>query len=432
MRVATARWNRAGYSAGKQDRGDFIVKSRHGWEVPGENAELTHVEAGSPMGELLRRYWQPVALSAEVRDLPRKVRIMCEDLVIFRTKAGEIGCLEPHCSHRGTSLEWGRVEQNGLRCCYHGWLYAPDGKVVEMPCETKEFCDKMNIEHPAYPAMEFGGLVFIYMGPLEKKPLFPMYDIFDTRYRKDVEIRGMQLWEGQGIGYVRDCNWMQNHENVLDPWHLLILHQQISGDQFNGVLMQGQSQISFEKTTLGVRYKVVKDLPNGNRLERYAECIVPNIFLVPNVHERGTVAKHEDKATEVSWTVPVDNEHLTAFSLVAWPLENGKPRENWRAGTDLRIDIRPAAELARSYEERQRRPDDKEAQESQRPIAVHALENLAHSDAGIVMLRRLFREQLARLNAGEDPMNVIRAESKNHKIETHAWNTIHSPATAQA
>ncbi len=408
------------------------MKSRYGWEVPGENVELTHVEAGSPMGELLRRYWQPVALSAEVRDLPKKIRIMCEDLVIFRTKEGEIGCLEPHCSHRGTSLEWGRVEQKGLRCCYHGWLYAPDGKVLEMACETKEFCDSMNVEHPAYPAMEFGGLVFIYMGPLETKPLFPMYDIFDTRYRKDVDIRGMQLWEGQGIGYVQDCNWMQHHENVLDPWHLLILHQQISGDQFNGALMQGKSRISFEKTTLGVRYKVVKDLPNGNRLERYAECVLPNIFLVPSIHETGTAIKHEERATEVTWTVPVDNEHLTAFSLVAWPLENGKPKENWKAGTDVRIDVRPAADVARSYEDRQRRPDDKEAQEGQRPIAVHALENLGHSDTGIVMQRRLFREQLARLQNGLDPMNVVRDESKNHKIETHAWNTILSSATAPA
>jgi hypothetical protein len=102
------------------------------------------------------------------------------------------------------------------------------------------------------------------------------------------------------------------------------------------------------------------------------------------------------------------------------------------AGTDVRIDVRPAADVARSYEDRQRRPDDKEAQEGQRPIAVHALENLGHSDTGIVMQRRLFREQLARLQNGLDPMNVVRDESKNHKIETHAWNTILSSATAPA
>src|SRR5687768_14126045 len=110
------------------------MKSRYAWKVPAEDATLTHVQAGSPMGELLRRFWQPVALSEELGDLPRRVRILCEDLVLFRTKSGELGCLELHCSHRGTSLEWGRVEHGGIRCCYHGWLYDARGHVVEMAC----------------------------------------------------------------------------------------------------------------------------------------------------------------------------------------------------------------------------------------------------------------------------------------------------------
>src|SRR5690348_10747726 len=132
------------------------MKSAYGRTTPGETIELTHVEAGSPMGELMRRYWQPVAVSDELKDLPKRVRILCEDLVVFRTKEGKVGCLDLHCSHRGTSLEWGRVEENGLRCCYHGWLYTPEGDVVDMPCETPDFCKRMKVEHPAYPAMEFG------------------------------------------------------------------------------------------------------------------------------------------------------------------------------------------------------------------------------------------------------------------------------------
>jgi len=98
------------------------MKSAYGFTVPEENRELTHVEAGSPMGELLRRYWQPVALSSELQDLPKRVKLLCEEVVLFRSKKGEVGCLMPHCSHRGTSLEWGRVEADGLRCCYHAWL----------------------------------------------------------------------------------------------------------------------------------------------------------------------------------------------------------------------------------------------------------------------------------------------------------------------
>ena len=407
------------------------MKSAYGLATPQENVELTHVDAGSPMGELLRRYWHPVALSSDLTDLPKKIKVLCEELVVFRTRQGQVGCLTPHCSHRGTSLEWGRVEAGGLRCCYHGWLYAPDGRVTEMSCETREFCAKAAVQHPAYPVHEYGGLVFIYMGPPDKQPLFPMYDIIDTRHRKDVELRGMQLWDGYGIGYVRDCNWLQHHENVVDPWHLLVLHQQISGDQFDGALMQGKSRIDFDTTDLGVRYQVIKDLPNGNRLVRYAEVVIPNIILVPDIHEKGTRVKSKDRATEVTWTVPVDNEHLTAFSIVAWPLEDGKPKADWMPGTDVRIEVRPAGNVQRSYEERQRQPDDAEAQEGQRPIAIHALERLATSDRGIVMLRRMLKAQLSAMQQeGADPMNVVRDERLNHRIETHAWNTVLSPEQA--
>lgn len=406
------------------------MKSAYERVVPQEDVALTHVERGAPMGELLRRYWQPVALSEELKDLPKRVRILCEDLVVFRTKKGEVGCLDLHCSHRGTSLEWGRVEESGLRCCYHGWLYGTHGQCLDMPCESEEFRKRMDIWHPAYPAMEYGGLVFIYMGPPATQPLFPMYDIIDTRYRDDAVLRGMRIWGEYSIGYVKDCNWLQHYENVVDPWHLLVLHQMISGDQFQGALMQGVPRIAFEKTSLGVRYQLIKNLPNGNRLVRYVECVVPNIFLVANIREPGTVAKRKDRCSELSWAVPVDNEHVTAFSLVAWPVENGAPKKDWRPRTDTILDIRPGSQRSRGYEDRQRRPDDLEAQEGQRTIAVHALENLAMSDMGIVALRRTLREQIKRIRDGQDPINVVRDAAANHKIPTNAWNTILSPAEA--
>ena len=408
------------------------MKSRYGWKVPSEDVSLTHVEPGSPMGELMRRYWQPACLSEELGDLPKRVRILCEDLVLFRTKSGQVGCLELHCSHRGTSLEWGRVEKDGLRCCYHGWLFDTAGRVLEMPCETKEFCEKKTVEHPSYPTHEFGGLVFIYMGPPEKKPLFPMYDIYDTRHRKDVVLKGLRIWGDHSIGYVRDCNWLQHYENVMDPWHLLVLHQMISGDQFVGALMQGKADIRFEQTPLGTRYNVVKDLPNGNRFDRYAECILPNVYLVPNIQEKGEHPKFEDRCSEFSWVVPVDNEHIYGISIVAWPLENGAPKKDWRPRTDTVLPIRPGARREMPYEERQRKPDDMEAQEGQRAIAVHALENLVPSDRGIGMLRRMLREQLKRIERGEDPINIVRDEARNQRITTNAWNTVLAPDQVKA
>ncbi|HTZ37729.1 MAG TPA: Rieske 2Fe-2S domain-containing protein, partial [Stellaceae bacterium] len=104
------------------------MKSAYGRQTPPPDYELTCVEAGSPMGELLRRYWQPVCPSDELKDLPKKVKLLGEEIVVFRDKKGRVGALEPHCAHRGASLEWGRIEEEGLRCCYHGWLYDAQGQ----------------------------------------------------------------------------------------------------------------------------------------------------------------------------------------------------------------------------------------------------------------------------------------------------------------
>ena len=124
------------------------MTSAYGYTVPQEDASLTHVEAGSPMGEVLRRYWQPVALSDDLKDLPKKVRILCEDLIVYRAKNGTVACVLPHCAHRGSSLEYGRIEEKGIRCCYHGWYYDTDGKCIEMPCEPKGVCEKLRSSSP--------------------------------------------------------------------------------------------------------------------------------------------------------------------------------------------------------------------------------------------------------------------------------------------
>lgn len=413
------------------------MKSAYGVSKPSEDIDLSHVGPGTPMGELMRAFWQPVAVAEELGDLPSEVRILGEDLIVFRTKAGAFGCLEPHCAHRGTSLVYGRIEEHGIRCCYHGWLYDVDGTCMEMPCEAPDYPDQLAVRQPGYPTLVYGGLVFVYMGDPEIQPLFPMYDIIDTRYRDDVVLRGMRLWDDSSIGFVRDCNWLQHFENVVDPWHLVVLHQQVGLGRFEGALLNGERpDISFERTSLGVRYRLVSNLPNGNRLERYAECVLPNIFLVSNIHETGEQPKEKDRCSEVSWMVPVDDRHVRAFTIAAWPARDGVPVRDWRPRTDTTSPesaplnrASPSARRGeRTFAERQRLPDDLEAQESQRPIAVHALENLTLADGGIVMLRRLLRLSVGRMQQGKDPLNIVREAALNHAIETDAWNTVSSPS----
>lgn len=335
------------------------------------------------------------------------------------------GVLNRIVAHRGTSLEYGRVEADGIRCCYHGWKYNTEGRCIDMPCEQPGYVEGADIWQPAYPVHEYGELVFIYMGPLDKKPLFPMYDIIDTRHRDDVVLRGMRLWEDHAIGFVRDCHWLQHWENVVDPYHLLILHAMNSGDQFgSAVTADGWPDIDFEETLLGVRYCFLRNLPNGNRLARFAEVVLPNIALIPSIHEQGIEPKAKHKCSEVTWVVPVDNEHIFGISIVAWPLADGLPDPNWKVGTDTLTDIRPGNLRERPYAEKQRMPDDMEAQESQRPIAIHAQESLALSDMGIALARQALRKAVRDVAEGCDPQNIVHDEAANHAIETHSWNTV--------
>jgi len=155
---------------------DGSYSGYHQRDVPQEDTEITHVGPDTPCGEFMRKYWHPVALSSDVTDLPLAVRILGEDLVVFRDKSNRIGVLHRHCSHRGTSLEYGIPSEQGIRCCYHGWLFDVDGRILKTPGEPPESKLKDSFVHGAYPAEEQHGLIFAYMGPPDEKPDFPIFD----------------------------------------------------------------------------------------------------------------------------------------------------------------------------------------------------------------------------------------------------------------
>src|SRR5437660_601159 len=178
-------------------------------EVPPPDDELVRVGPGTPCGEYLRRFWQPVAFARDLKDVPLRIRIMSEDLVIFRDKRGSVGLLQLNCAHRGTSLEYGLVSERGIRCCYHGWLYDVDGRILETPGEPASSTLKDRLCQGAYPVHEYCGLIFAYMGPPEKKPAFPLYDTFD--------LPGLTLMPAGK--FALPCNWLQIKDNSMDPGH---------------------------------------------------------------------------------------------------------------------------------------------------------------------------------------------------------------------
>src|SRR5207244_2378298 len=182
-----------------------------------ENNLLTQTGPLIPCGELMRRYWQPVALSEELpKDgAPLKVRIFGEDLVLFRDDQGRPGLLGLHCSHRGTDLSYGRVEDGGLRCLYHGWLYDICGRVLEQPGEHGGGANRHEIHHRAYPCQEAGGIVFTYMGPGEP-PLLPNYEFLTV---PEAQRNATKI--------LYECNYLQANEGNIDPVHLSFLHQHL-------------------------------------------------------------------------------------------------------------------------------------------------------------------------------------------------------------
>ena len=180
--------------------------------TPEENERLSRIGPGTPAGELMRRYWWPVWFSQSVTDKPLPVRLLGEDLVLFRQGDGALGLLDRRCPHRGASLELGRVEEDGIRCCYHGWKFDPNGACLEMPAEPADTPLLGEVRQTAYHCQELAGLVFAYLGP-DPVPLLPRYDIMA---RDDCN----RLLEAK----TDHCNWLQRIENGHDPAHLGILH----------------------------------------------------------------------------------------------------------------------------------------------------------------------------------------------------------------
>ena len=385
--------------------------------VPPDDGFLTRVGFGTPGGELLRRYWQPVALSSELGDLPRKIRILDEELVVFRDAGGRAGLLDAHCAHRGASLEYGRLEPDGIRCCYHGWLYDVEGRCLDQPCEPADSDYKNKVRQPWYPVREYGGLVFAYMGPPTMIPEFPFYDIL---LRDGVELHA---YRNNTRGEVAACNWLQIQENAVDPMHTFVLHSSNSGNQFTPAFAT-LPEIDFVETAISVRYVRNATLPNGNRFHRVGEVFVPNSRSLPSQTPQGD-ALLDEPGRFIGWWVPVDDTHTIGFHIEALPVVDGEREGSvWaEAVPGLSNSNVPPPQ---SYEDTQRRPGDREAQVSQRPVAIHALEHLATSDMGIVKFRRLVRKAAEAVQRGEDPPGICR-DPATAVIKVGAKNQILPP-----
>ena len=376
-----------------------------------EDGFLTRVGRGTPGGEYLRRFWHPVAFVQELTDLPLRVRILGEDLVLFRDGGGRIGLLKLHCSHRGASLEFGVIGQRGIRCFYHGWSYDVDGTILETPAGAP-LNSPGKICHGAYPVHVFHNLVFTYMGPLDKKPPFPMFDVYDYPH---IKIEPAPERTG-----VMDCNWLQIQENGIDPAHTAFLHVLVSGTQRGfsdemGILPQMQ----FERNEAGTHYMASRR--NGDNVwVRIVDTIMPNVALVAADDQQARTGGLAQGPFTIIWAVPIDDYNTKRLYLLLnderAPL---KPHQRIRAFGQAND---------RSYAERQRHPGDYDAMSSQGPINIHAYENLSSSDIGVRLFRDCLREGIEAVQSGKDPVGIFR--DPDHRIRTRTQNAVLSAPPA--
>lgn len=358
---------------------------------PSYDADLTRVERGTPMGELLRRYWHPVGLAGDATARPKPVRILGEDLILFRDGQGRAGLLYPRCCHRGTTLYYGKVEESGIRCCYHGWLFDVEGHCLDMPVEPDGGGNfRHKVRQPWYPVEERYGIIFAYLGPPERQPLLPRFQVLEELGEGEF-IEADDQGIGTGGGPVAPCNWLQHYENVMDPLHVPILHDGFSGTQFVGA-MGIMPDVRFEPFYLGVRSYQVRKLEDGRMLNRISETVLPNVRVVAS--PRLTPGRCES----IGWTLPIDSETYTVFTAArvteAGVLGRIRSRFNGRLWSEL------------NEQEHQDTPGDWEAQVGQGPITYHSEEHLGSSDRGIILLRRMLRAEAAKVAAGDDPVGV--------------------------
>jgi len=365
-----------------------------------ENELLTRVGPGTPCGQLLRRYWHPVGVVSELTETKpkKKLRILGEDLVLFRLPRtqGQIqyGLLAEHCSHRAASLYYGNVEENGLRCAYHGWKYDASGRCLEQPFESRKTTTKDEIRHPAYPVEELAGLLFAFMGPPEKKTLLPRWDVL---VRED-GTREIQIHP------VLQCNWLQAQENTPDLVHGYYLHAyqfKVRSMRDGAYRNREIEKIEFDEFEWGMKQRRIYADRGPGAVSAYP-MIFPNIM---RLNEASREVMH--------WRVPLDDYNSRIFWVGFTPSRDGKKVEQSEHPPVMYITYKEDGEFLMTTFPSQ----DAMAWETQGPIFDRTKENLGASDIGVVKFRKLLKEQIRIVQQGADPIALVRDPGKNRIVE---------------
>jgi phthalate 4,5-dioxygenase len=370
-----------------------------------QNELLCRVEGAAVMGQIMRRHWLPVCMLEEVHENdspPARSRLLGEDLVVFRDTAGRLGVLGEHCPHRGASLAFGRNEERGLRCLYHGWKLDVEGRVIDMPSEVPGRCERLKMKHLSYPVREGGGFAWIWMGPPEEMREFepPAWALHPNCRTSIVKMHAA-------------CNWAQVLEGSIDSAHSSSLHSTnmpsaaVAGATATDSAWLRPSvdkapKMQFEPTPYGFRYAAIRTPirnPETHQYVRTTLFIAPFTVLIPP----------NDRYRLAQMLVPVDDVN-TMFYWVAWhpDPEQGIGQAEWRrfcgatVGVDLDADYRKLRNLSNRFMQDRgamKRGDwtgiqgipaqDMAMWESMGPIADRSKDKTGQSDVAVVHFRRM-------------------------------------------
>ncbi len=369
-----------------------------------QNERLTRVGPGTPAGDLLRRYWQPVAAAVELtEDKPiKKIRLLGENLVLYRDTSGRYGLVGEQCPHRMASLAYGQVDEDGIRCPYHGWKFDCTGQCIETPAEAADATLKDAVQHTAYPVRKLGGMLFAYMGPGEA-PALPHWDVL--------------TWE-HGRRYIRkfpplNCNWLQCMENSVDPSHLYWLHGRTA---HLAPMMDHYEEIhDFICDDYGImkRRTTPPSEPGGAPQVDQHPLLFPNTLRHVSRNRENGNHRHN-----LQFRMPLDD--TTTQVIVA----NFEPDPEHQSPADgdaplEHLDFRDGED---GYDMSLVAAQDFMAWETQGPIMDRSQEQLGLADKGVVILRRLLADQIDLVAEGGTPMNVLPADQQAPIIELEVLN----------
>ena len=414
-----------------------------------DNALLTRVERGTPMGDTMRRYWMPALLSRELPEPdcpPVRVRLLGEDLIAFRDTQNRVGLLDEYCPHRRASLYFGRNEECGLRCVYHGWKFDLDGRCVDMMNEPSELQFKDKVATVAYPTLEVGGVIWAYMGPPERKAAPP--DFAWTR------VPATHITVSKVI---QETNWLQGLEGGIDTSHAPILHRLLTtntsrpGFKPDNPFVRGKAPtLALDVTDYGYRYAGIRPLNETSIHVRTYHFIMPFHQIRPSRSESGVplVAGH-------MW-VPIDDEHTMVYnweySTTDAPLTDEDPLERRLGNGPLDVDqttFRAKRNRGNNYLlDRQVQKtesftgidginaQDRAIQESMGPVVDRSREHLGPADRAVIQARRLLLEAVRTVTDGGVPRGIEPTYAKLVAAEAVVprdadWREMSLPAGSQ-